>query len=559
MWRCPLANTCLGGNRSDTATCNKGSEGPLCGVCLAGFYNDGNECKTCGDTSSSEFFYGAVLVAAFFVVVAWKWYKSSRVLGGAKLAWHERARSAFVSVIDVQRAKIAWQTIQITTAIAWTTDVEWPQPFKLVSDVLTTISELSLIPIDCLGRRISYWDELLVATILPLAVVALVWLVAMLVPPEYSPRKKATSFTLLLAFVVLPMSATKVFRTFICLDFDDDQRFLESDLSISCDGELYTMMRTYASFSVLLFPCGIPLGFMAILRANRAAISSRDMTQPCPPELRQIAILFVHYQPESMYWEVVECVRRLLLSSVVVFMGRTSLARTVWGALLAIFFAVLCGEVQPCLNPTTQAFAFLTQWHVAVHFLLAAILSAGVNIFSPSTIGTLFVILTAAVIFGAFAHGLNSGASELFHGARRPVKTQAEPCVMICDPGRTNDSEMALVVLRVLRDLGHIKPKAVIANLWPQHDRARNLRKKLDSLGLHDVPVGVGSNGGMAQNATTDGAAHGEEPLSAGGSSEDRANEIGPGGRLLEMTWEEAAPASIVLLLTSSIKVSACF
>lgn len=428
-----------------------------------------------------------------------------------------------------------------------------------MSALLTTVAEFSLVPVACINKHVTYWDVLLVATILPLALVALAWLLAAFATPESAPQKKAIRFTLLIAFIVLPTTSTKIFRTFLCLDFEEG-RFLAADLSIDCDGTFFLMMRFYAACAITVYPVGIPLGFLAVLYKNRTAISSRDISKPCPLELRHIAILFEHYTngTTSLYWEVVECVRRLLLSSVVVFMGGTSSARTTWGALIAIFFAIVCAEVQPCVDHATQAFAFMAQWYVVLNFLLAVILSAGFNLFSPSAVGTLFVGLTAVVIFGAFAHGYNAKEEAGANGGkvRRSARMiDAQPCVMICAPGRVAESEMAFVLLRVLRDLGYLEPKAIIANLFPQQERSRLLRKQLDALGLHDVPVGVGTNGGAVQNTGTRAPDRSKNDASWFADESDRANEILPGARLLEQTWDKATPASLVLLITSSLKV----
>ena len=245
-------------------------------------------------------------------------------------------------------------------------------------------------------------------------------------------------------------------------------------------------------------------------------------------------------------------------------MGSSSSARTTWGAMIAIVFAVVCGEIQPCKNATTQGFSFCTQRLVVTHFLLAVILAAGFGVFSPSLIGTLFVVLTFVVILGAFGHQPimveDAETADLARGGLRSAKLlSAQPCVMVCDPGRTTDSELALAMLRVLRDLGQIDPKAIIANTWPQEDRSHLLRKRLDSFGLHDVPVGVGTSGGALKTDTAVAEklrALDEDPAFAG--KLDRASEIVPGGQLLQTTWDSAAPASLVLLLTSSLKVRDC-
>ena len=558
MWPCPMERNCKGGtNSSFLGKCRTGSEGPLCGVCAPDFYNAGDECRSCEDSTAKEFFFIIALAVALCVTVAWK-IGVARV--HRKKTLSQSVLSALTNIVEGQRAKISWQTIQITSSIAWTTSIKWPEPFKSFTELLTNLAELSLIPVDCINQNMNYWHELVIATAVPVGLVALAWLIARLAPNRISSEKKATTFTLFVAFIVLPMVSTKIFRTFICLDFDDETSFLAVDLSISCDEPLYTMMKSYASIAVIIFPVGIPMVFFVVLWSNRKKISTRDLSRPCPVDLRHIAILFEHYNTSAMYWEVVESVRRLLLSSVICFMGQSSSARTTWGALIAIVFAVTCGEVVPCKDPTTQGFAFLTQWLVVVHFLLAVILAAGFGIFSPTMIGWLFMVLTFVVILGAFAHrhkGEDAEANDQPLGVARAAKMiTTQPCVMICDPGRTEGCEMALTLLRVMRDLGHVDPKAVIANVWPQQDRSRLLRKRLDSLGLHDVPVGVGSSGGaIASDPAISEKLRtlGEDPAFAGKA--DRASEIIPGGQLLETTWDEAAPASLVLLITSSLKV----
>ena len=89
-------------------------------------------------------------------------------------------------------------------------------------------------------------------------------------------------------------------------------------------------------------------------------------------------------------------------------------------------------------------------------------------------------------------------------GLHRTPKLRAPTsCVMICDPGnRGVDCECALVLLRGLRDAGYIQPLGVIANLRPSGDCARLLRVTLDLLGVHHVPVGIGSNDGVHSGPT---------------------------------------------------------
>jgi hypothetical protein len=213
MWPCPMEGNCKAGtNASFLGKCRRGSEGPLCGVCAPDFYNAGYECRSCEDSTSKEFFFIIALAAGLCATVAWK-IRIARV--HRKKTLSQSVWSALTTIFDGQRAKIAWQTIQITSSIAWTTSIKWPEPFKSFSELLTNLAELSLIPVDCINQNMDYWGELVIATVVPVGLVALAWLIARLAPNRISAEKKAVTFTLFVAFIVLPMVSTKIFRTFL--------------------------------------------------------------------------------------------------------------------------------------------------------------------------------------------------------------------------------------------------------------------------------------------------------------------------------------------------------
>ena len=144
-------------------------------------------------------------------------------------------------------------------------------------------------------------------------------------------------------------------------------------------------------------------------------------------------------------------------------------------------------------------------------------------------------------------------------GVEEAKRRAAKSCVMICEPGNGVDCETSLVLLRALRDLGHIEPLGVIANFWPSSERARLARGTLDVLGMRDVPVGVGSEG--ASTTTTGRADRSWDSAESyiTPSNSEREEMIITGPRLLSMVFEEARPASITLLCTASLKDAAIF
>merc|ERR1719456_1616641 len=68
--------------------------------------------------------------------------------------------------------------------------------------------------------------------------------------------------------------------------------------------------------------------------------------------------------------------------------------------------------------------------------------------------------------------------------------------VIVSDPGQDLDDEMALIMLRYLVYEGLVECLGIVCTLAPALDRARLCRGTLDTLGLYDVPVGVGTDGG---------------------------------------------------------------
>eukprot|EP00970_Alexandrium_tamarense_P020350 scaffold15123_cov200-Alexandrium_tamarense.AAC.3 len=78
------------------------------------------------------------------------------------------------------------------------------------------------------------------------------------------------------------------------------------------------------------------------------------------------------------------------------------------------------------------------------------------------------------------------------------VKVKGTPVVVFTDIGRDVDDELALVSLSCLRRRCELNPVAVITTLSPEGDRAQLARGLMDILDMADVPVGIGSAGGVA-------------------------------------------------------------
>jgi len=158
-------------------------------------------------------------------------------------------------------------------------------------------------------------------------------------------------------------------------------------------------------------------------------------------------------------------------------------------------------------------------------------------------------------------------------------ENSAVPIVLISDPGQDLDDEMMFIMARYLVSLDLISLKGVVANLSPSFARARLTRGTLDLLGLHRVPVGIGTDGGDTTGKHS--SDQFEETAASYIVQEDgeAARGLESGHRLLQRLYEEAADieyinengnnqtkdanrqitGGLTLVITSSMKDAAIF
>ena len=100
---------------------------------------------------------------------------------------------------------------------------------------------------------------------------------------------------------------------------------------------------------------------------------------------------------------------------------------------------------------------------------------------------------------------LNELSNDLMRVQLAPVsnadiESDGTPVIVFTDIGRDVDDELSLVLLSAFRRKHLLNPIAVVATLSPQDERANLARGSLDVLGMADVPVGIGSSGGVGED-----------------------------------------------------------
>jgi hypothetical protein len=65
-------------------------------------------------------------------------------------------------------------------------------------------------------------------------------------------RDQVFNSFLLLTFLVLPTTSTKILNTFACDEFDDGTRNLKGDLGIDCDSATHKFFELYAMCMIIV-------------------------------------------------------------------------------------------------------------------------------------------------------------------------------------------------------------------------------------------------------------------------------------------------------------------
>lgn len=242
------------------------------------------------------------------------------------------------------------------------TKATYPGIYKPFLDVvnIVTFNFTRPLMIGCFMKT-NFYDQLLVATIGPIigmSLLALTYAIALRKHrgSEESIRavqQKHMSMALFIAFLVYSTVSSTVFQTFACeaLDTDDPLRdkeeYLIADYSIKCDSE-HKKYQIYAGFMVMLYPVGIPAAYAILLFRRRHILKDKSLREgQGHSSVRAMSGLWKPYKPRRFYYEIVECGRRVMLTSVLLLIKGGTAAQIAVTIVLAFFFAVTFEVLSP--------------------------------------------------------------------------------------------------------------------------------------------------------------------------------------------------------------------
>lgn len=416
-------------NCSSDVTCNK-AHGRLCGICDDGYYR--GQDGSCYECEGKSLINGGNVVAYLVLGIV--------LIGAATFAHrHPMLRRQFNLLFNPGICKIALIFAQIVGSVSWSTSVEWPQPFRAFASLLNVamLDVFTVLPISCAAPAYSFYDTVISSALVPMAVIAIL-LVGVTVHADWNElnpkirRSRCEYIVIMVAYVVLPSVSLTMFRLFLCEPFEDGKSFLIADLELQCYTSKWASVAVFAGFMIALYPVGIPLCFLVLLQRNRKAIVAHMQAKSSfiiddqvghtlkklPPSIAPFEFLFWSYRAECFRAEVYECVRRLVLASLLVFFGDTPEKRAFAGSVLALFFVTVSREYLPFRGAAINVLYYSSQWAIFFTLLVAFMLSGAPFGVDGSLVASLLLVANVAIFAVALRNQIADTRAKLEVAAR---------------------------------------------------------------------------------------------------------------------------------------------
>ena len=214
-----------------------------------------------------------------------------------------------------------------------------------------------------------------------------------------------------LTFTFLISTSTAAFQYFKCHEFPEadvgTRRFLYKDYSVDCDSTRYKVYVPYALLMILIYPIGIPLFYWLMLSKKKHVLSDEEavMREASAdfPTIGHLTFLTQAYKSKYYYFEVLECVRRLMLASVIGMLPADGVVAPTLGILLCFVFLYVFIDFRPYRNADDSNLGVILQYSITLLFLAGLLTKVNVTTsMTPSEAAIFGYVLMVILLLGPF-------------------------------------------------------------------------------------------------------------------------------------------------------------
>jgi len=362
-----MPNACIGGSSGGESLCASGHSGVLCAVCAEHYVRTHVECSPCAERTGTTL-VSAITLALIIVAVAAYLYFAA----GQRQWWLAEWLGAKRQVPTV--AKILLGYFQVLSAIRRFDHVLWPQVFVDFLKAFDWRVDLELLPLDCIaGRSLTAYEQLLATLLMPLVgslcIFALAALVAFARRTTVAPGSAWTLHLWMLLFLY-PTLCRRTLSIFDCVSLRG-RAYLRDDAAQECFAGAWFAWAVVACGGIAGYCLGFPAAAYIITRSHGGyqEVSSTDKK----PRGNRAALLLSSYVPDCSYYESLDLLRKLVLTSVVLVVAPNSMVQLWFGLMASAAAVLICIKLQPYASRLCQRLQLAASLQILVTYMTATV------------------------------------------------------------------------------------------------------------------------------------------------------------------------------------------
>jgi predicted outer membrane repeat protein len=272
-------------------------------------------------------------------------------------------------------------------------------------------------------------------------------------------KNKYLFYFFFLTYLILPSVTTVLFRMFICTNVDpnhenlddDYDNYLVADVRIPCYTSYWYKGVIYSCLLIVIYPIGIPMMYLWLLsrckdelksrrddddddvinsvneindtsntitQFNRERSESIDLIAEMNTNLQNtsennfnnrnlssyaecLGTLWEPYKNEYWYWEVIECYRRIILTSILSTINPGSSLQSIIAVMFSLFFIKLYSHYSPYASTNDNVLAEIGQFQVFLTFFMSLIIKNSLLSGNKwkSALGKRYLSITSSIFF----------------------------------------------------------------------------------------------------------------------------------------------------------------
>jgi len=194
-----------------------------------------------------------------------------------------------------------------------------------------------------------------------------------------------------------PMLNIRIFQVFVCEQISDTW-YLRTDFSIECYTAKWAGYACWSLSLVMVYTAGFPYALTRFLRQNKAKVLA-NYSDLRSPFYEEAGFLWNDYRKECYLWEVVELLRKLVLSSSLLLFDQSN----PWQPAGACFFSAVCHyyytAMKPMAHPHAGKLQHFSYGLTTMNYFVGLMLKVDVMRNSPLN-GAIMVVLNLVMICG---------------------------------------------------------------------------------------------------------------------------------------------------------------